>query len=171
MRERPARRVFLSLGSNLGDRVRFLESARAALSALPGSSVLAVSRVYRTAPRDLDGQPDYLNQVVCLETELEPRTLLAALQGIEQAHGRVRDVRFGPRTLDIDILLFENVESRDRDLTIPHPRMTQRAFVMVPLAEIWAWARGMPDLEVAALAGTLARDQAVRLLNTSEADP
>jgi 2-amino-4-hydroxy-6-hydroxymethyldihydropteridine diphosphokinase len=164
------RRVFLSLGSNLGDRAGLLRSARTALAALPGTALLAASRVYETAPQELAGQPEYLNQVVCLESELEPSELLAAAQAIEAGFGRVRGARFGPRTLDIDILLVENVESGDRDLTIPHPRMMQRAFVLTPLSEIWAWARGMPDLDVAAMAVTLASAQAVRPFDESEAD-
>lgn len=170
MSARVARRAFLSMGSNLGNRVAYLEGARAALSGLPGTALVAASHVYETAPQDLAGQPEYLNQVVCLETDLEPHQLLAAAQAIEAEFGRVREVRFGPRTLDIDILLVENVESEDRDLAIPHPRMTQRAFVMVPLSEIWAWARGMPDLEVAALARSLAFRQPVRLFDQPEAD-
>jgi 2-amino-4-hydroxy-6-hydroxymethyldihydropteridine diphosphokinase len=164
------RRVFVSLGSNLGDRAGHLRDARDALAALPGTRLVAASRVYETAPQELAGQPVYLNQAVCLETELEPRELLAATQAIEAELGRVRGLRFGPRTLDIDILLVENVESGDRELTIPHPRMLQRAFVLVPLSEVWAWARGMPDLEVTALARTFASAQAVRPFDTSEAD-
>jgi 2-amino-4-hydroxy-6-hydroxymethyldihydropteridine diphosphokinase len=166
---RPRRRVFASLGSNLGDRLGFLAAAREALSALPETTLLAASRVYETAPQDFADQPEFLNQVVCLETALEPRELLAATQGVEAALGRVRGRRFGPRTLDIDILLFEDVESGERELTIPHPRMTQRAFVMAPLAEVWGWARGMPALDVAALARATAGVQAVRPFDTSEA--
>lgn len=169
MNTRPRRRVFASLGSNLGDRLGFLTAAREALSALPETTLPAASRVYVTAPQDLADQPEFLNQVVCLETTLTPRELLAATQRVEAEQGRVRGPRFGPRTLDIDILLFEDVECGDRDLTIPHPRMTQRAFVMAPLAEVWGWARGMPALDVAALAGAMAGAQTVRLFDTSEA--
>lgn len=169
MSRRPPRRVFLSLGSNLGDRLGHLVAAREALAALPGTSLLAASRVYETAPQDFAGQPEFLNQAVCLETVLEPCELVAATQHIEVEKGRVRGRRFGPRTLDIDILLVEDVEIADLELTIPHPRLTQRAFVLVPLAEVWGWARGMPNLDVAALARATARGQTVRLFDMSEA--
>ena len=169
MIERPSRRVFLSLGSNLGDRRGHLAAARESLAALPGTSLLVASRTYETSPQDVVDQPDFLNQVVCLETLLEPRELLAAAQRVEAGQGRVPGRRFGPRTLDIDILLVEDVEIREPELTVPHPRMMRRAFVLVPLAEVWGWARGMPDLDVAALAQAAADGQAVRLLDMSEA--
>ena len=157
------RRAFLSLGSNLGERAAALRAARAALAALPGTVVVAASRVYETAPQDLAGQPPFLNQVVCLDTGLEPRELLAAAQRIEVDAGRVRTVRFGPRTLDVDILLLEGVASDDPELTVPHPRLWQRAFVLVPLAELWQHARGMPAADVKALADELAPSQDVSL--------
>jgi 2-amino-4-hydroxy-6-hydroxymethyldihydropteridine diphosphokinase len=162
-------RVFLSLGSNLGDRPALLGAAREALAALPATKLVAASRVYETAPQDREDQPPYLNQVVCLETALRPRDLLGQCQRIEREHGRAREVRFGPRTLDVDILLFQDVESDDPELTLPHPRMLRRAFVLVPLAEVWGWARGMPGVDVAALARDAARDQAVGLYDDSEA--
>ena len=163
------RRVFVSLGSNLGDRTLTLAEAREALKALPGTAVIAASGVYSTAPQDLEGQPEFLNQVLCLETALEPRDLLAECQRIEREHGRTRELRFGPRTLDIDILLFQGVESQDPELTLPHPRMALRAFVLVPLAEIWDCAQGMPDLDISALAQAAAREQAVRPYHVPEA--
>lgn len=163
------RRAFVALGSNLGDRTRYLASARAALSTLPGTRLLAASRVYETAPQELPDQPAFLNQVVCLETSLAPRDLLHACQAIELACRRERERRFGPRTLDVDILLFQGVESDDPELTLPHPRMFQRAFVLAPLAEIWGWAAGMPDVDVGGLASALARDQAVRPYDGAEA--
>jgi 2-amino-4-hydroxy-6-hydroxymethyldihydropteridine diphosphokinase len=163
------RRAFVALGSNLGDRVAHLARARGALPALPGTSVVATSRVYETAPQDVTDQPPFLNQVVCLETRLGPLELLHACQAIERANGRVRERRFGPRTIDVDILLFQGVETDDPELTLPHPRMTQRAFVLAPLAEIWGWARDMPELDVDGLAKALARDQAVRPFDGVEA--
>ncbi len=150
------------------DRKRFLEIGREALADLPGTVLVAASHVYETAPLDLVAQPDFLNQVVCLETELDAPTLLRAAQEIEAEAGRERSVRFGPRTLDIDILLFEGVESEDPELTIPHPRMTQRAFVMVPLAELWECARGMPDIAAADHARGTSRTQTVRRLHETE---
>jgi len=157
------RLAFLSLGANLGERAAALRAACAALAALPATTLRASSRVYETAPQDLADQPAFLNQVVALETGLSPAELLAAAQRIEDEAGRVRDVRFGPRTLDVDILLFQGVESADPKLTLPHPRLWRRAFVLVPLAELWSLARDMPRVDVAALAAGLAESQAVKL--------
>ncbi len=139
-----------------------LAAAREALAALPATSLVAASGLYETAPQDLEDQPDFLNQVVCLDTGLQPRDLLSECQRIESEHGRTRTLRFGPRTLDIDILLIQDVESDDPVLTLPHPRLVQRAFVLVPLAEVWGLARGMPRFDIPALARAAARDQAVR---------
>jgi 2-amino-4-hydroxy-6-hydroxymethyldihydropteridine diphosphokinase len=155
------RRVFLSLGGNLGERAAALRAGLAALGGLPDTTVLATSRVYETEAQDLPDQPPFLNEVVCLETALSPLELLGATRRIEDAAGRVRDVRFGPRTLDIDILLFEDVESAGPELTLPHPRLWRRAFVLVPLAELWSLARGMPQVDVARLAAECAESQAV----------
>jgi 2-amino-4-hydroxy-6-hydroxymethyldihydropteridine diphosphokinase len=166
----PLRRAFLSLGSNLGDRGAALAGARRSLAALPGTRLVAASRVFETAPQDLEDQPAFLNQVVCLETALEPHELLAAAQAAEASAGRRRGVRFGPRTLDVDILLIEGVESADPTVTLPHPRMWQRAFVLVPLAELWSLARGMPAVDVPALAADLARRQAVAAYGGAEAE-
>jgi 2-amino-4-hydroxy-6-hydroxymethyldihydropteridine diphosphokinase len=161
-RRASARRAFVSLGSNLGDRAGYLRAAREALSALPGTAVVAASGVYETAPQDLEDQEAFLNQVLCLETGLQPLDLLHECQRIEREHGRRREIRFGPRTLDIDILLFQDAESDDPELTLPHPRMVKRAFVLVPLAEVWEHARGMPDLDVDGLGRETARSQPVR---------
>jgi len=158
-----ARRVFVSLGSNLGERAVALRAALAALAGLPATTVLAASRVYETAPQDLPDQPPFLNQVACLETGLEPLELLGHAQRIEAAAGRVREVRFGPRTLDVDILLFQGVESGAQELTLPHPRLWRRAFVLVPLAELWTLARGMPQVDVPRLAAELVESQPVTL--------
>jgi 2-amino-4-hydroxy-6-hydroxymethyldihydropteridine diphosphokinase len=112
----------------------------------------------------------FLNQVVCVETVLPPSTLLAAAQSTEAAEGRERRVRFGPRTLDVDILLIEDHQSDDPALTVPHPRMWQRAFVLVPLAEVWSLARGMPAEDVPALARDLAAQQPVAVFGGAEAE-
>lgn len=162
------RRAFVSLGSNLGDRARYLRDARDALDALPATRVLATSRVYETAPQEREDQGAFLNQVVCLETGLQPPALLRECQRIEREHGRVRTLRFGPRTLDIDILLFEGEQSGDPELTLPHPRMAKRAFVLVPLTEVWSWARGMPDLDIAGLGRAAAREQDVTPYDATE---
>jgi 2-amino-4-hydroxy-6-hydroxymethyldihydropteridine diphosphokinase len=163
------RHVFLSLGSNLGDRGAYLAAAREALAAMPGTSLFVASRIYETAPQGQDEQPEFLNQVVLLRTMLLPLDLLAECQRIEKEHGRVRELRFGPRTLDIDILLYEGIESDDPELRLPHPRMVRRAFVLVPLAEIWDAGEGMPELDVAGLAQEAARDQPVWLFDVAEA--
>jgi len=155
------RRAFLSLGANLGDRAASLRAAREALAALPATRVLAASPVYETAPQGLEDQAWFLNQVVCVETGLEPLELLRRCQAIEQRAGRVREARFGPRTLDVDILMVEGVESDDPRLTLPHPRLWRRAFVVVPLADLWTLARGLTTVDVRALAAELRREQAV----------
>lgn len=129
---RDAARAFVSLGSNLGDRRSYL---RAALERLP--DVVAVSNLYETDPvGGPPGQGAYLNCVVELRTTLTPRELLAVAQASEAAAARVRVERWGPRTLDVDILLVGDEKVDDPDLTVPHPRMWERGFVLVPLADL-----------------------------------
>ncbi len=124
-------RAFLGLGSNLGDRRDHL---RAAIASLPG--VTAVSDVYETDPVGGPSQGRYLNLVVEIDTELEPHALLGICHRIESAAGRVRDVRWGPRTLDVDILWIDGVLVDTPDLQVPHPRMNERRFVLEPLSEL-----------------------------------
>lgn len=124
-------RAFLGLGSNLGDRHRLL---REAVAALP--DVVAVSPVYETDPVGGPDQGPYLNVVVQLETRLDPKGLLAVAREREAAADRVRDQRWGPRTLDVDILWVEGVEVHEPDLEVPHPRMWQRRFVLAPLHDL-----------------------------------
>ena len=128
--------AYLGIGSNLGDRLGNLQRAVDGLNDEPGVEVTASSRVWETDPVGGPPQPDFLNVVVAVRGALEPAGLLAACQRVEEALGRVRDVRWGPRTVDIDIELIDDLELRDPALTIPHPRMTQRAFVMLPLLEL-----------------------------------
>ncbi|MDE2564690.1 MAG: 2-amino-4-hydroxy-6-hydroxymethyldihydropteridine diphosphokinase [Burkholderiales bacterium] len=125
-------RVFVGLGSNLGDAHASLQRARAALAALPQTQLLKVSPVYRSAPVDAAG-PDFLNAVAELETSLSPPALLHALQAIEQAQGRERPYRHAPRTLDLDLLLWGQQVIETPELVVPHPRLAQRAFVLLPL--------------------------------------
>ena len=127
--------VFIGLGANLGDREAGLRAAVAALHALPGTRVQRVSALYRSAPIDAGG-PDYLNAVAELTTTLAPLPLLHALQAIEQAGGRERPYRNAPRTLDLDILWFGNRLLATPELTVPHPRIAERAFVLRPLADL-----------------------------------
>ena len=124
------------MGSNLGDRLGTLQGCVHAIGELPETDVLAVSPVYETAPVGGPAQPDYLNAVLVIETGLAPRDLLAATQRIEADFGRVRAERFGPRTLDIDIISFAGDVSDDPVLTLPHPRFHQREFVMGPIREL-----------------------------------
>jgi 2-amino-4-hydroxy-6-hydroxymethyldihydropteridine diphosphokinase len=131
--------VYLSLGSNLGDRQANLQAAIRALGKL--GEVRAVSSFYETEPVEMARQPWFLNCAVGLETELMPRQLLAALLGIERQMGRQRRLPKGPRIIDIDILLFGNSLVETRGLTIPHPAMHERRFVLEPLAEIAPEAR------------------------------
>jgi quinolinate synthase len=128
--------VYLGLGSNLGDREAMLGRARALLSILPGTSVVAESGLYLTAPVGGPMQDDYLNQVVEVRTSLSPRELLAAALRIETEMGRRRAVKWGPRSLDVDILWYHGCSSADSDLEVPHPRMEDRRFVLEPLAEL-----------------------------------
>ena len=130
-----AERVFVGLGANLGDPVATLDAAVAALAALPGTELVAVSAYYRTAPVDASG-PDFVNAVAELRTSLAPQALLLALQAIEQAHGRERPFRNAPRTLDLDLLLYGARTIDEPGLTVPHPRLHERAFVLEPLAEL-----------------------------------
>lgn len=127
--------AWIGLGANLGDRLATLRTALSAMGALPGTRVQGVSSLYGSAPVDAGG-PDYLNAVAQVQTTLAPHALLAQLQAIEQAAGRERPYRNAPRTLDLDILLYGDGQVGSVMLTIPHPRMWQRAFVLVPLAEI-----------------------------------
>ena len=129
-------RAFLALGSNLGDRAAHLQEAVDALAADECVEVTAVSRVYETAPVGGPPQDAYLNAVVAIRTDLEPRALLALAQRIERDADRVRAERWGPRTLDVDILLVDDLTTSDPDLTLPHPRMWERGFVLAPLRDV-----------------------------------
>ncbi len=141
----PVETVFLGLGSNLEQPLAQLARALRAVDEIPGTALVRVSSFYDTAPVGPTGQPNFVNAVAELQTTLSPQALLKHLLNIEAAQYRVRDantVRNGPRTLDLDILLFGKQQIDEPDLTIPHPRMHQRAFVLWPLAEI------APELEI-----------------------
>lgn len=128
-------RVYVGLGANLGEREVALRKALAALGQCPGTRVLRVSPLYGSAPVDAGG-PDYLNAVAEVATTLTPEALLQALQAIEQSAGRERPYRNAPRTLDLDILWFGDQVIDTPALTVPHPRMAERAFVLRPLADL-----------------------------------
>lgn len=130
------RRCFIGLGSNLEDPISQVSEALKELALIPNTRVINQSRLYRSDPVGPAGQPDYINAVAELHTELSPIELLDALQSIEQAHQRRRLVRWGPRTLDLDILLVDRELIVTERLTVPHPYMHEREFVLYPLAEI-----------------------------------
>lgn len=132
--------AWIGLGANLGDARAALRAAVQAMAGLPGTRLLCLSSLYRSAPVDAGG-PDYLNAVAALDTRLEPMELLHALQAIELAAGRERPYRNAPRTLDLDLLLYGEQRIASRELSVPHPRLAERAFVLLPLAELrpgWA---------------------------------
>lgn len=128
--------AFVALGANLDDPAAQVRTAIEALGRLPQTRLLAASSLYRTAPIGLAGQPDFINAVVRLETALSPAELLDALFAIEADFGRVRAEKNGPRTLDLDLLIYDEIECDTPRLHLPHPRLHLRAFVTVPLAEI-----------------------------------
>ena len=136
-------RVYLALGSNLADPLHQIDAALSALDALPDTQRVATSAFYRTPPYGPPDQPDYLNAAVALDTALSAEALLDQTQRIEQEHGRVRKAeRWGPRTLDIDIMLFGTASLNSDRLTVPHYDLLNRAFMLVPLLEI------APDLSL-----------------------
>jgi 2-amino-4-hydroxy-6-hydroxymethyldihydropteridine diphosphokinase len=128
--------AFIGLGANLGDAVATLRSAVDGLRQLPESALTGISRLYRSAPLGPAGQPDYLNAAARLDTRLTPHALLRQLQAIENRHGRVREIRWGARTLDLDLLLFGSDIVSTSDLIVPHPELKNRNFVVIPLLDI-----------------------------------
>lgn len=129
-------RVFVALGSNLSNPVWQVQSAFREIDDIPDVALARVSSLYRTIPVGIIDQPPFINAVAMIETTLSPHTLLRHLHGIEESHGRIRGERNGPRTLDLDLLMFNDWQIDDEHLTTPHPRMHTRAFVLVPLLEI-----------------------------------
>ena len=128
--------AYIGLGANLNDPAAQVERALLELNRIPSTCVAARSSLYATAPVGNLNQPDFINAVAQVQTTLAPRTLLYALLEIEQQHGRARSFRNAPRTLDLDLLLYGAANFTEADLTLPHPRMTERAFVLLPLTEI-----------------------------------
>jgi 2-amino-4-hydroxy-6-hydroxymethyldihydropteridine diphosphokinase len=143
MRSAPGgvREAYVGFGANLGDPASTLQAAVVALGRTAGT-VTAGSHIYRSRPIGLTDQPDFQNAVARLSTMLAPEALLDELLGLESRFGRVREIRFGPRTLDLDLLWYEGVVRNDERLTLPHPRAHEREFVLRPLAEL------DPDLEL-----------------------
>ena len=156
-------RAWIGLGANLGQPLRQLQSAISALALLPHTTLEAVAPLYGSAPIGPADQPDYLNSATRISTTLTPHALLRELQAIEQAHDRVRERHWGPRTLDLDLLLYAHDVISTPELELPHPELTRRAFVVLPLLALDPALR-LPDGQpVAELAPTLA-GQAIALL-------
>ncbi|WP_328640105.1 2-amino-4-hydroxy-6-hydroxymethyldihydropteridine diphosphokinase [Streptomyces canus] len=154
------KRAVLSLGSNLGNRLETLQGAIDALEDTPGVRIKAVSPVYETQPWGVaaDSQPSYFNAVVVLKTTLPPSSLLERAHAVEEAFNRVRDKRWGPRTLDVDIVAYAEVVSDDPVLTLPHPRAHERAFVLVPWHDVEPEAQLPGRGPVAELLDTVTRN-------------
>lgn len=149
MRQEAAERAFIGIGANLGDPGTSVQLAIAAIAAIPDTRLVVSSSLYRTTPVGYVDQPDFVNAVAEIETHLDPAALLDQLLLIEAQFGRERSARNAPRTMDLDLLLHGNRQLNSPRLTLPHPRMAERAFVLVPLAEI------APDAAVGTL-GTAA---------------
>ncbi|MDT4289799.1 2-amino-4-hydroxy-6-hydroxymethyldihydropteridine diphosphokinase [Methylomonas sp. MO1] len=142
-----AAEAYIGLGSNLEDSVDHVNRARLEISALPGVAEIAFSPLYRSTPVGPQDQPDYVNAVMRISTELEPLALLRQLQQIENQHGRLRSVRWGARTLDLDVLLYAQQSINEPDLIVPHPELSKRAFVLYPLADVASSDLKIPGLD------------------------
>ena len=136
VKPRPVCRAFVGLGANLGEPAAQLARALEELAALPETRLLARSSLYRSAAVGTGPQPDYVNAVAEVETGLGPRELLEALLAVERRHGRSREYPNAPRTLDLDVLMYEDLQCHEHGLTLPHPRMHERLFVLLPLLEV-----------------------------------
>jgi 2-amino-4-hydroxy-6-hydroxymethyldihydropteridine diphosphokinase len=150
-------RAFLGIGSNLGDRLAHLQGAVDGLADNDGIDVVAVSAVYETDPVGPD-QPDYLNAVVAVDTTLVPRALLEVGQRLEARAHRVRGERWGPRTLDVDVLFYGDEQIDEPDLVVPHPRWNERDFVLAPLADL-----GYPGVQPRDWSGARPTDLTLRV--------
>lgn len=130
-------KAVLGIGTNIGDRYKNIEDAYGSLSLVPGITILRKSSVYETKPWGYEDQPNFYNSVVEIETSLSPNALLGVCLGVEGAMGRVRQFKNGPRIIDIDVLVYEGAVSNTPELQLPHPRIGERAFVLVPLKELY----------------------------------
>ncbi|GAV23204.1 2-amino-4-hydroxy-6-hydroxymethyldihydropteridine diphosphokinase [Carboxydothermus pertinax] len=146
--------AYIGVGTNLGNKLENIKRAIEELNSLPATKVIKTAGVYETEPWGYKEQDWFLNTAVALETELAPEELLEALLQIEAKMGRVRHIRYGPRVIDLDLLWYEGEERQGEKLTLPHPRLTERAFVVLPLLELW------PDGEIK---GMSLREAAARL--------
>jgi 2-amino-4-hydroxy-6-hydroxymethyldihydropteridine diphosphokinase len=156
-------RAVIALGSNLDGPQARVRRAFEELGALPSTRLLARSALYRTAPVGYRDQPAFVNACALVETSLGPRELLEGLLAIERRHGRVRDIPNGPRTLDLDVVLYGGLAMHEHGLTLPHPRAHERAFVLAPLLDVWPDAI-IPGRGAASSFREAVRDQAIERL-------
>lgn len=147
--------AYIALGSNLGDREELLKQAVEHLEQQSGVQIVKVSGIYETDPVGYTDQPAFLNMAVSVKTSLSPFELLHVLFDVEQHLGRVRDIRWGPRTIDLDLLLYGDVTMDEEELTLPHPRMMERAFVLVPLRDVIDSSHPLQDLVSTSAAAAL----------------
>ncbi|WP_126424740.1 2-amino-4-hydroxy-6-hydroxymethyldihydropteridine diphosphokinase [Brevibacillus marinus] len=161
-------RVYLALGSNIGDRQQHLRRAVELLDATPRISVQKLSAVYETEPVGYEEQPAFLNMVIAADTDLPPAQLLETVLAIERRMGRVRVIRWGPRIIDIDILLYGAETVSLPHLQIPHPRMLERGFVLIPLRDVWEEKGFVPffDKSLQEYIDALALDKEVHVWGT-----
>jgi len=145
------REAYIGLGTNLGDREAALREAIRLLDAAEGVRVLRVSPVYETDPVGFTDQPAFLNMAAAVGTTLSPEGLLALCLDIEKRMGRVRTVRWGPRPIDLDVLAYDGVRMETERLTLPHPRLAERAFALMPLRDVWPADRAFPWADAPAL--------------------
>ncbi len=162
-------RAFLSVGSNQGDRLALLRKAEVHLAGTPGIRVVARSSIYEAEPVGLTDQPWFLNQVLLIETMHQPHALLDVLQQAEHSLGRTRAVRWGPRTIDIDLVLYDDQTVASERLSLPHPELPRRRFVLLPLAEIDPDARLPDGRSIGGLLEALGDSQQVRKLASPQA--
>ena len=131
------RQAVIGIGTNMGDRLKNISDAEASLNLLPNTKIINKSSIYETKPWGFSDQENFYNSAVLVQTELSPNALLGALLGIEAAIGRVREFKNGPRIIDLDLLLYENEKMNTNELTLPHPRISERAFVLFPLNDLF----------------------------------
>ncbi|QAY67413.1 2-amino-4-hydroxy-6-hydroxymethyldihydropteridine diphosphokinase [Paenibacillus protaetiae] len=165
--EREASQAYVALGSNIGDRESLLRQAIDRLDGQDGVRVSRISSVYETEPVGYTDQPSFLNMVIAVQSELPPVELLKTLLHEEKELGRTRDIRWGPRTIDLDLLLYDSVEMETEELVLPHPRMMERAFVLVPLHDVLDAGHPLSE-RVASLAAAALQDgkEGITLWNT-----
>lgn len=160
--------AYIALGSNVGDREELLRDALDLLDSHPGIAVVRASAVYETAPVGYTDQPAFLNMAAAVRTSLAPLELLRAMLAMEQQLGRTRDIRWGPRTIDLDLLLYGDIAMDIEELTLPHPRMMERAFVLVPLGDVLREDHGLYQTTTAiSQRALLDRGEGIALWNTN----